>query len=300
MLYKIIKTLYNILKAKSIYFFKLPVYIVNLQPCLMETDSTSKPLMDSKFSATSPLLITFTPSSPLHFSSSYKIQLASGYVLNVNGQRSKTKKIKHLIKLYSSWFTIRRSILIRIHFMAHKPVGGTVVLIAFPGLFVVGGRVEVSLVVVVVDIVVLGAIGGTFFLHTSQIRRISLNAPRMILLLSSVALLESLILFKSVMPCKLFPNNLSNTFWSSVFCFVSSFVIWTFFCKPTVAGSTTRTLGSCEIQGVQLSVRFYKYSKKLYEINFLFLNLPNHGIHDKYSTFIFIESVDPCIRTGGR
>ena len=135
--------------------------------------------------------------------------------------------------------------------MAHKPVGGTVVLIAFPGLFVVGGRVEVSFVVVVVDIVVLGVIGGTFFLHTSQIRRISLNAPRMILLLSSVALLESLILFKSVMPCKLFPNNLSNTFWSSVVCFVSSFVIWTFFCKPTVAGSTTRTLGSCEIQGAQ-------------------------------------------------
>ena len=96
--------------------------------------------------------------------------------------------------------------------MAHKPAGGTVIDFPVLGVVVVGGRVEVSFVVVVVDIVVLGVIAGTFFLHTSQIRRISLNAPRMILFLSSVELSELLISFKSVTPCKLFPNNLSNTF----------------------------------------------------------------------------------------
>ena len=90
---------------------------------------------------------------------------------------------------------------------------------------------------------------GTLFLHTSQIRRIFLNLPRMILFLCSVVLSELLISLKSVTPCKLFPNNLSNTFWRSVIFFVSSFVICTFSCKPTVAGSTIRTLGSYEIQG---------------------------------------------------
>ena len=94
-------------------------------------------------------------------------------------------------------------------------------------------------------------ISGTLFLHTSQIRRMSLRAPRMISFLSSGELSELLISFKSVTPCKLLPNNLSNTFWSSVIFFVSSFVVCIFFCKPTVAGSTTRTLGSCEIQGAQ-------------------------------------------------
>ena len=100
-----------------------------------------------------------------------------------------------------------------------------------------GGRVEVVVITVVL------------FLHTSQIRRISLNAPRMISFLSLVVLSVLLIWFKSVILCKLFPNNLSNTFWSSVIGFVSSFVFWALFCKPTVAGSTTRTLGSYEIQG---------------------------------------------------
>ena len=114
--------------------------------------------------------------------------------------------------------------------MVHKPGGGS-------------DRVVVSFVVDVVEIVV---VVGHFFLHTLQIRRISLNLPRMILFLSSVVLSELLVSLKSVTPCKLFPNNLSNTFWRSDIFFVSSFVICTFSCKPTVAGSTTRTLGSCE------------------------------------------------------